>query len=202
MHDPSHSCCFADLCPLFRAFFIALSSLCFVFKLSISNSMCKHIAAHLGLLITTLGSIIYLRLIVLFTRIYYRSCRTTTVAIKSIRRSQVTSLLNLTKSHRGHTKNGQKSQNMVQKKKISYKLPSKIPNIVIWRNHNFVRQVTGHNGWRIDLIATVSSPWRSHTSIVLFSYFQQKISYNCLSVPTGSTSGLPGFQYDLVLVKC
>ena len=28
----------------------------------------------------------------------------------------------------------------------------KFPNIVNWRNHNFIRQVTGHTGWRIDLI--------------------------------------------------
>ena len=27
--------------------------------------------------------------------------------------------------------------------------------MVIWRNQNFIRQVTGHTGWRIDLIATV-----------------------------------------------
>ena len=40
-------------------------------------------------------------------------------------------------------------------KKISYKSPSKFYNIVYWRNHNFIRQVTGHTGWRIDLIATV-----------------------------------------------
>ena len=38
-----------------------------------------------------------------------------TVPIKSIRRSQVTGLLNLTKSHSGHTKNHQKSQKRVQK---------------------------------------------------------------------------------------
>jgi hypothetical protein len=34
-------------------------------------------------------------------------------------------------------------------------MPSKFPNMVRWRNHYFVRQVTGHTGWRIDLIATV-----------------------------------------------
>ena len=48
-------------------------------------------------------------------------------------------------------KKGSKNRN------FSYKSPSKFPNIVNWRNHNFIRQVTGHTGWRIDLIATVSS---------------------------------------------
>ena len=78
-----------------------------------------------------------------------------TVPIKSIRRSQVTSLLNLTKSHSGHTKNHQKSQKGSKNRKFSYKSPSKFPNIVNWRNHNFIRQVTGHTGWQIDLIATI-----------------------------------------------
>ena len=49
-----------------------------------------------------------------------------TVAIKSIRRSQVTGPLNLTKSHRGHTKNGKKSQNMVQKRQIFLQITIKI----------------------------------------------------------------------------
>ena len=49
-----------------------------------------------------------------------------TVAIKSIRRSQVTGLLNLTKSHRGHTKNGKKSQNMVQKRQNFLQITIKI----------------------------------------------------------------------------
>ena len=47
-------------------------------------------------------------------------------------------------------KKGSKNRN------FSYKSPSKFPNIVNWRNHNFIRRVTGHTGWRIDLIGTVS----------------------------------------------
>ena len=66
-------------------------------------------------------------------------------------RSHVTGLLNLTKSHSSHTKNHQK-----------FKKGSKIEkfyNIVNWRNHNFIRQVTGHTGWRIDLIINCYSIW-------------------------------------------
>ena len=51
----------------------------------------------------------------------------------------------ITKNLKKRSKNG----------KFSYKLPSKFPNIVIRQNQNFVRQVTGHTGWWIDLIATV-----------------------------------------------
>ena len=40
---------------------------------------------------------------------------------------------------------------------LFYKSPSKfsdiILNMVIWRNQNFVRQVTGHIGWWIDTVA-------------------------------------------------
>ena len=46
-------------------------------------------------------------------------------------------------------KKGSKNRN------FSYKSPSKFLNIVNWRNHNFIRRVTGHTGWRIDLIGTV-----------------------------------------------
>ena len=54
------------------------------------------------------------------------------VPIKSIRRSQVTGLRNLTKGHRGHSKNRPKPPPKWSKnRKFSYKLPSKIFNIVI-----------------------------------------------------------------------
>ena len=74
----------------------------------------------------------------------------TAVLKQSIRQSQVTSLLNLTKSHRGHSKNHQKPQKMVQKGHIFLQIAIKFPNIVIWQNQNFMRQVTGHSAWQID----------------------------------------------------
>jgi len=38
---------------------------------------------------------------------------------------------------------------------FAYKWCLLLPNMVIWRNQNFVRLVTGHTPWRIDWISTV-----------------------------------------------
>ena len=48
-----------------------------------------------------------------------------TVAIKSIRRSQVTGLLNLTKSHRGHTKIAKKFEKSPKRATLAYKCHQK-----------------------------------------------------------------------------